>query len=198
MFAFSWISAELGGTAMQYHFWSGYTILTLVIFRILWGLLGSESARFAHFLRGPGAAWHYLRSFFSPVYAATLGHNPLGAWSVILMLLLLLTQAGSGLFSNDDIASEGPLYHLVSKDLSDSITNIHHLSFNLLLVLVGIHIVAILLYRLVHRENLLKPMLTGDKEVSADTPALRQVSPLRALLFLLIAAGAVWLIVNKL
>lgn len=198
LFIISWVSAEIGGTAMQYHFWSGYTVLTLVLFRILWGLFGSETARFAHFIRGPGVAWRYLRSFFSPVYAATLGHNALGAWSVIFMLLLLLTQAGTGLFSNDDIASEGPLYHLVNKDLSDTLSKIHQLSFNILLGLVGIHIVAILIYRLVHRENLLKPMVTGDKEVAPDTPAPRLVNPARALIFLAIAAVIVWVIVNKL
>lgn len=198
LFITSWISAEIGGTAMQYHFWSGYAILTLILFRILWGLFGSETARFAHFLRSPLAAWQYARGFFKPVYAATLGHNALGAWSVLAMLAFLLAQASTGLFANDDISTEGPLYKLVSKDTSDLLTRIHHLSFNVLLVLAGIHIVAIVLYRVLHRENLLKPMLTGDKAVAPATPAPRLLSPWRALPWLAIAAAIVWAVVNKL
>lgn len=183
---------------MQYHLWSGYTILTLVIFRLVWGVFGSETARFGHFMRGPRAVWTYARAYFKPAYVATLGHNALGGWSVLAMLCLLLLQAGTGLFANDDIATEGPLYHLVSKDTSDLISNIHGLSFDVLLVLVGIHISAIVIYRVAHRENLLKPMLTGDKQVDEATPAPKQVCAFRAVPLLAGAAVLVWWIVHKL
>lgn len=194
----SWITAEIGGTAMQYHLWSGYTILSLVLFRLLWGVLGSETARFTHFLRGPRAVMAYARAFFKPDYRPTLGHNPLGGWSVIALLLVLALQATTGLFANDDILTEGPLYHLVSKRTSDFLSTVHSTAFDVLMVLVAIHISAILLYRLRHGENLLKPFLTGDKAVNQAIPVPRQSSVWLALVLMLLAAGAVYWIVNKL
>ena len=125
LFITSWISAEIGGNAMQYHLWSGYAVLGLVLFRVLWGVVGSETARFAHFMRGPSAVLAYTRSWFKPDYHAALGHNPLGGWSVIALLLAIVFQALTGLFSNDDIANEGPLYHLVNKGTSDLISQTH-------------------------------------------------------------------------
>ena len=198
LFTSSWISAEIGGNAMQYHLWSGYTILGLVLFRILWGWVGSETARFAHFLRGPGAVLAYARAWFKPGYRATTGHNPLGGWSVAALLLALTFQTITGLFSNDDIANEGPLYHWVSKDTSDLISTLHAGSFNVLLTLVALHIVAIVLYRVKHRENLLKPMLTGDKMVDENVPEPKQSSMRLALVLALAVAAGVYVLVAKL
>ena len=194
----SWASAEIGGNAMQYHFWSGYTILGLLLFRIMWGLAGSDTARFVNFLRGPSAVLAYARTLFKPSHRATLGHNPLGGWSVAALLSTLATQTISGLFSNDDIANEGPLYHLISKDTSDLISVVHKGAFNVLVALVVLHIAAIIFYRVKHRENLLKPMLNGDKEVHENIPAPKQKSPWLALVFALAAAGVVYGVVTKL
>lgn len=194
----SWSTAQIGGNAMQYHMWSGYAILSLVLFRIAWGFVGSETARFAHFLRRPRTVFSYLRSWFSPHYRAVLGHNPLGGWSVAALLLALVFQASTGLFANDDIATEGPLYPLVSKALSDALTQLHKLSFNVLLALIAVHIAAIILYRVKHRENLLTPMLTGDKTVDAGTPEFKQSSAWLALALVIAAAGVVYGIVMKL
>ena len=166
----SWISAEIGGNAMQYHLWSGYAMLSLVLFRIVWGLVGSETARFSQFLRGPGVVLAYARTLFKPGYCARPGHNPLGGWSVAALLLTLIFQTTTGLFSNDDIANEGPLYHLVSKATSDLVSQLHAGSFNVLLTLVLLHIAAIIFYRVKHRENLLKPMLTGVKVMDESVP----------------------------
>src|SRR5512133_1723758 len=126
------VSAKIGGNAMQIHLLSGYAILSLVLFRILWGFLGGAHARFASFVRGPAAVIAYLRALPRHQAGQHLGHNPAGAWSVIVMLIVLLAQAGTGLFSNDDIATEGPLAKLVSKALSDRITGAHHLNVKLL------------------------------------------------------------------
>lgn len=194
----SWVTAEIGGNAMQYHMWSGYAILSLVLFRIMWGFVGSDTARFAHFLRGPRVVFGYLRNWFTPHYRAVLGHNPLGGWSAAALVFVLLFQASTGLFSNDDIAAEGPLYHLVSKALSDALTQLHQISFNVLLALIGMHVAAIILYRVKHRENLLTPMLTGDKTVDAGAPEFKQSSAWLALALVIAAAGVVYGIVTKL
>jgi cytochrome b len=199
LFIFSWVSAEIGGTAMQYHLWSGYAILSLVIFRVLWGVVGSETTRFAHFVRGPRTVMAHARAFLKSGYqSVALGHNALGGWSVLAMLFALALQTTTGLFANDDLTTEGPLYHLVSKATSDLISEIHSSAFYVLLALVVIHIVAIGFYRVVHRQNLLTPMLTGDKVVPQGTPALRQASVWLALVLALAAGGAVYWIVTKL
>jgi len=199
LFIVSWVSAEIGGTAMQYHLWSGYAILSLVVFRVLWGVVGSETSRFAHFVRGPRTVMAYARAFFKAGYQSTAqGHNALGGWSVLAMLFALALQTTTGLFANDDIATEGPLYHWVSKATSDLISEIHSSAFYVLLALVVIHIAAIVFYRAAHHENLLTPMLTGDKVVMSGTPALRQASVWLALVLALVAGGAVYWIVTKL
>ncbi len=199
LFIVSWVSAEIGGTAMQYHLWSGYAILALVLFRVLWGVVGSETTRFAHFVRGPKTVMAHTRAFFKSGYRSTaIGHNALGGWSVLLMLFALALQTTTGLFANDDIATEGPLYHLVSKATSDLISQIHSGAFNVLLALVAIHIAAIVFYRVVHHEDLLTPMLTGDKLTPPGVPPLRQASVWLALMLAVSAAGIVFWIVTTL
>ncbi len=192
LFILSWISAEIGGNAMQYHLWSGYAVLGLVLFRVLWGVVGSETARFAHFMRGPSAVLAYTRSWFKPGYRATLGHNPLGGWSVAALLLALAFQALTGLFSNDDIANEGPLTHWVSKSTSDLISQVHSGAFNVLLILVILHLLAIVLYRVKHGEDLLKPMLTGDKVVNENVGEPKWSSTWLALVLVVVVAGVVY------
>ncbi|HUX26126.1 MAG TPA: cytochrome b/b6 domain-containing protein [Burkholderiales bacterium] len=162
--AVSIVSAEIGGNAMQIHLRSGYTILTLVLFRILWGFFGGTHARFASFVRGPARVIAYLKALRRPNAGHHLGHNPAGGWSVMAMLLVLLIQAGTGLFSNDDIATEGPLAKLVSKAWSDRITGIHEANVVVLYVLIGLHLAAIAFYFFRKRDNLLTPMITGLKD----------------------------------
>ena len=194
----SFISVQIGGNAMQIHMLSGYTVLALVLFRILWGFFGSTHARFASFVRGPSTALAYLGALRRNQAGRHLGHNPAGAWSVLAMLIVLLVQAGTGLFANDDIATEGPLTKLVSKALSDRITGIHHLNSSLLLALIGLHLSAVAFYVLGKREDLVKPMITGFKEDTAGKPEARQ-RPARAWLaavLLALCAGSVYLLVN--
>jgi cytochrome b len=194
----SFVSAKIGGNAMQVHLLAGYAVLALLLFRLLWGFLGGTHARFASFVRSPLAVIAYLRGMKRGDTEQHLGHNPAGAWSVILMLLALLAQAATGLFANDDISTEGPLAKLVSKALSDRITGLHHLNVKLLLALIGLHLSAIAFYLVLKHENLVKPMLTGFKQTAARAADAAQ-KPGRlwlAALLLAACAGGVYLLIR--
>ena len=194
----SWVTSEIGGDAMTYHRWSGYSILTLVLFRFVWGFVGSQHARFVAFAYGPRSVLGYARELLqlNPTYYAS--HNPLGGWSVILMLISVFVQATTGLFANDDAAAEGPLARLVSASASSLLTTIHRYNFNVLLTLIAVHIAAVLFYLIVKRENLIVAMFTGRKHVPAQsrlTDASMASSSLAAVIAIVIA-GALALIVN--
>jgi len=196
--AFSVSSGYLGGNVMRWHIWSGCAILGLLLFRLLWGFAGSTTARFAHFVRGPRAALGYARGLLSRSPSHTPGHNPLGGWMVVLLLLCAALQAATGLFSNDDIATEGPLYGKVSKATSDAITAVHQANAVVLLVLIGLHVAAVLYYLWFKRENLLRPMLTGVKRVPAGAlPPLRFAGLLRASALAALAAAALYAILKS-
>src|SRR5215212_6537040 len=152
LLGFSWWSAENHETEL--HIWSGIAILTLLLFRLLWGLFGSYTARFANFVRGPAVVRDYLRDNSSWRFA---GHSPLGALSVIALLGAVAVQVGLGLISVDeDGLNEGPLAQLVSLDVSEAARDLHEDFFNILLALIAVHIAAIVIYRL-----LLGKKLTG-------------------------------------
>jgi len=192
-----WWTAEQSST-MDYHVWGGYAILALVLFRLIWGFVGSDTVRFSDFVQGPNAALAYVKALLRGETPLYLGHNPMGGWSIIAMLILLLIQAGTGLFANDDILIEGPLYVWVSKDTSDWLTTIHRLNFNLLLAVIAVHISAVLFYLLVKRENLIHPMFSGRKRLPPEqiNPAPRMVSPWLGLAVLVAALLAVWLLIR--
>jgi len=198
LFGFSWWSGKTGGNAMEWHVYSGMAILALVLFRLIWGFVGSATARFAHFLRGPRRTLDYAAKLLRRASGHTLGHNPLGGFMVAVMLALLLLQAGSGLFANDDIFTEGPLAHLVTKELSDRLTAIHGLLFNALLGLAAVHVAAVLFYLLFRKDNLVRPMLTGRKRLPEGSAAepLRFASPWLALAILGLCGAAVYALVN--
>ena len=199
LIAYSWWSGKEGGMTMTWHMWSGYTILTLVLFRIVWGFVGSTHARFRDFLYAPKAMVAYARTLTGRRAAVYAGHNPVGGLSAILMLLSILVQAATGLFSNDDILTEGPLYRYITKETSDWLTTIHNYNFYVLLTLAAIHIVAVLYYWIYKRENLVVPMVTGYKRLPRElAPAeSRTESLLRALVVLAICAGVVYALVRK-
>lgn len=192
-----WWSAENSDT-MDWHLRGGYVVLTLVLFRLIWGFMGSDTARFSDFLRGPGAALAYVKALVRGETPLYLGHNPMGGWSIVALLTLLLIQTGTGLFANDDILIEGPLYDWVSKSASDWLTTVHKLNFNLLLLVIAVHISAVLFYLLVKRENLIHPMLSGRKHLSPEREgrAPRLVNPWLGLAALLVASVATWLLVR--
>jgi len=194
----SWVTSEIGDDAMTYHRWSGYSILTLVLFRLVWGFVGSRHARFAAFAYGPRSVLGYARELLqlSPPYYA--GHNPLGGWSVILMLISVVLQATTGLFANDDAAAEGPLSRLVSASAASLLTTIHRYNFNVLLALIAVHVAAVLFYLIVKRENLIVAMITGRKQVPAQFAATNEsmTSPWLAAVVAFVIAGAVAVVVN--
>lgn len=183
----AFISAKIGGNAMLWHGRIGLAILGLLTFRIVWGFIGSTYARFAQFVRGPAKIQTYLRGEWQG-----LGHNPLGALSVLALLGLLTLQAGTGLFANDDIAFEGYLVPLVGNELSNRITGIHHLLEKFLILLVVIHIGAIAFYARVKKQNLVRPMLTGWADGKPCQSA--KGGSLKAfLLAVLIAGSVIWI-----
>lgn len=192
--ATSYATARLG--RIEWHFYSGYAILALVLFRIAWGLAGSETARFSSFLRGPKAALAHLRHVLRREAEDAPGHNAAGALMVMALLALLLFQATSGLFSNDGLFVEGPLAALVGEDWSGRISGWHAFAFNLILIAVAVHVAAVLLYAVLLRQDLIRPMITGWKRLPAGTPALRRAPLWRALLLCALAAGVVWGVAN--
>ena len=193
------VTVKMGGNAMTWHMRSGETMLALVVFRVLWGFAGSRHARFASFLRGPRAVLGYARSIVQPPHQWHTGHNPLGGWMVVALLVALLLQAGTGLFSNDDIANEGPLVRLISKDLSDAITGFHHKNAWLVIGLACVHIGAVLVYLFSLKENLILPMLEGTKRAPAAAHRAATENPYagRALLLFALCAFAVWWLVTR-
>lgn len=195
--AASFITAEIGGNAMLWHMRAGYAILALVLFRILWGLAGDRYALFASFVRGPRRVLAYLGATLRGHAARTAGHNPLGALSVLALLAALAVQATTGLFANDDIATEGPLAKLVSGAASTWLTRIHKWNETLILVLIGLHLAAIVFYALAKRENLVWPMIIGDKRDLAAWPATDDLTiRIRAAVLLALAAGLVTYLVR--
>jgi len=195
LIGFSWLSGEMEW--MEWHLYSGYAVLALVLFRVLWGFVGSTHARFSDFIYGPGALIAYIRTLPSRTAAKFAGHNPLGGISVVLILLCVLVQTGTGLFANDDILTEGPLYKHVTKDLSDWLTTIHKYNFNVMLGLIGVHIGAVLYYLLYKSENLIKPMFTGRKHLPADANPVTMRGTGLALTLLAVCAAVVWALINS-
>ena len=179
------ISGQLGGNLIVWHGRIGLLIVGLIVFRLIWGVLGSTYARFAHFFPTVARIKAYLRGEWRQP-----GHNPLGALSVFAVLALVAFQAVSGLFANDDIAFNGPLYDLVGRDLSNSLSGLHHLASNALYALIGLHLAAIAFYMRVKKKNLVKPMITGWREGEGEDA---RGGGLPALVFaLILAAGAVY------
>jgi cytochrome b len=189
-----WASAEWNLLSMDWHFRLGYLMLGLVLWRVLWGFFGSENARFAHFLRGPAAVARYAPSTLERKPDAMAGHNPLGGWSVVALLLVLFLQAGSGLFSSDDIFLFGPLAERVSADTMDAMSGLHETLTNVLLALIALHLAAIAWHLVWKRENLIAAMITGRRAFAVD-PALRFTGWLRALALGAVSGGVVWAIV---
>jgi cytochrome b len=190
---FAWGTQELN--YMDWHVRIGYTILTLLLFRLVWGLIGSDTARFAQFLRSPAAALRHLAQLRRREPDREIGHNAAGGWMVLVMLALIGVQAGTGLFANDDANTEGPLMHLVDKDQSNSLSHIHSLNFKLIEGVIVMHLLAIVLYAVLKRQNLVRPMITGRKLMPEELAAPRLVNPVWALPVLVAAAGLVaWVV----
>lgn len=186
--------------AIVWHARIGYFLMSLLLFRIAWGFVGSSSARFQEWPAAPSQLWRYLKQIAAGEKPSYPGHNPLGSYAVFAMLLLLLIQVGTGLFSEDDIMFSAPLASLVSSETSELLHEWHHLNFDLLLIMIGLHVAAVTVYHLWFKESLVPAMFTGRKPVD-KTPIDNLPSALRwrpwwlALLVYVVALGIVLLIV---
>jgi cytochrome b len=197
LMAASYFSGRAGGDWMKLHFWSGYAILTLLLFRIAWGVVGSTTARFSNFVKGPSAALAYLRNLATgrPTYEA--GHNPAGGAMVVVLIFAVLAQAVAGLFSADtDLGTvNGPLSTLIADTWVDRLTFFHKFWVTVLWCLIGLHVLAALLYLVWKRQNLIGAMLSGRKPREHVAPPGQPVPTLvfasgRLALSLLVAAAA--------
>jgi cytochrome b len=189
LIAFSWWSSK---DHLDWHMWSGVTILALVAFRVYWGFAGGGASRFGSFVRGPIATLSYLKTLHTRRASDMPGHNPLGAWSVLAILATLLTQIITGLFSSDvDGLESGPLSPAVDFDTSRLMAETHETVFTVLQLLVGLHIAAVVFYAVWKRSNLLGPMITGTRLLSAD-PDLPKAPAWRVAVGAALAAAIAW------
>ncbi|MBB6092652.1 cytochrome b [Povalibacter uvarum] len=189
LIAVSWWTAE--NNELEYHRYSGYALLGLLVFRIYWGFAGTHTARFSNFIRGPGAIVEYLRGA-----GRVAGHNPLGALSVIVLLLLLAAQVGLGLFAVDvDGIESGPLSHLVSFDTGRECAELHEDLFNVLIGFVVVHVAAVLFYLFVRRENLIGAMIHGKRELPSAAVVPQEPFPVvRFIVGVILSGLVVWYI----
>lgn len=192
----SWLSAWRDW--MRLHVYCGLTILAMLLFRLIWGFVGSDTARFSRFLKSPLAAFQHLLHLHRREPDTEVGHNAAGGWMVLVMLGILFVQVGTGLCANDDVLTEGPLARIVGKERSDWLTHIHHLNFTLIEIVIALHILAIATYRVLKGHNLLMPMITGKKRLPGATRAPSMVHPIAALVIFLFSALVVvvfvWLV----
>lgn len=161
----SFITAQIGGNAMEWHKRIGYFVIGLIIFRVVWGFVGSYHARFKNFVYAPATVINYAKNLFKKDSAHYVGHNPMGGLSVVALIASVGLQTVTGLFSNDDILLEGPYASMVSKAFSDQMTRLHQLNSDLILILVGLHLSAIVFYAMFKKEQLIEAMLTGKKDI---------------------------------
>lgn len=186
----SWLTQWWGW--MDLHYLFGEAILTLLLFRVAWGFVGSDTARFGFFLKSPAAALRHLMHPRRREPDTELGHNAAGGWMVLALLGLLFAQIGTGLFANDEDAFvEGPLRHLVSRAFSDTLSQLHGVIFTLTEVAVILHIAAIAAYRILKGHDLVWPMITGRKAIDAPVTPPAIVGPAKAVVVLGVAILAV-------
>lgn len=193
---FQVVSGKVGGRLIEWHLYCGYAVFVLVVFRVLWGFAGSSSARFASFLARPAAALRFGVRLLSRRAETYAGHNPLGGWMVVALLVSLALQVGTGLLSNDGIATDGPLAAFVSIEVSDRLTELHRWNFWVVVGLAAVHTAAALYHWLVLEEDLIAGMVTGERQLAASQAPAVFAGPWRAALVLGVALAAVWLVVT--
>jgi len=201
---FHWLTVALVAAAyvtwrldwMDWHAYAGEAVLALVLFRVAWGFVGSDTARFAGFLGSPAAAMRHLAYLLRREPDTQVGHNAAGGWMVVLLLVLLFAQSLTGIIDNNDVADAGPLTDRLPARLLDLIDTLHGVLWDALLAAVALHVAAIAIYALAKGHNLLRPMLTGRKYVPTLRSPPRMASPVLALLVLVCSAAAAALLAN--
>ena len=195
----AYLTHEAGIEYFKYHLWCGYAVVILVSFRILWGIVGTYHARFWNFVQNPIHTLRYGLKLLRNKEPHYIGHNPLGAWMVLVLLVALMAQGITGLFSNDEILNFGPLYGYVSNDLSLKLTSIHRQLFDLLAAAVAVHVLAVLFHLVIKKENLIRAMFTGRKPRNQVNSSLEIQSSrlwLAAFLLLVLCAALTWLVTH--
>ncbi len=183
------ISGHVGGAAITWHARLGYAVLALLLFRIVWGLIGGRWSRFGSFIYGPRSVLAYLQGRAHPDHL--IGHNPLGAGSVFAMLALLLAQVATGLVSDDEISFTGPLNRFVASSKGLAATWYHkQIGQWIVVALVVMHVGAVLFYLWKKNENLIRPMIRGDKELTVPAPSSRDDTASRVTAAVVLAACA--------
>lgn len=190
----SFVTAKVGGEWMAWHLRSGYAILTLMLFRVVWGFVGSTTARFSSFLKGPGTALEYARGLMARRHVPAVGHNPLGGWMVLAMILILLVQVGTGLFADDEVSTQGPLSIFASGKLVSLANQVHEANQWIIVGAVVMHLLAISFYQWGLRANLLGPMFDGGV-LPPDSAARRGSTGLAAVIFGVASSAVYWLVV---
>jgi cytochrome b len=188
------VTAKIGGNAMAWHFRIGYVVFALIGFRLIWGFIGGHWSRFSSFIYAPATVLRYLRGEQRVGDLFHVGHNPLGSGSVLAMLALLAAQIATGLVADDEISNTGPLNRLVSSAVATNATAWHKGPGQALLItLIVLHVGAIVYYRIRKKQNLVRPMITGDKDLSGDVPASAdtRLTRVRALALIVVWAGIV-------
>ena len=187
--AAAWWTAE--EEMHEWHERTGLAILGLVTFRIVWGVIGSSTARFSGFVKGPRGIADYLRGRDGTI----LGHNPIGALSVIALLVAVTVQLGLGLFASDeDGLLSGPFAHWISDEAAEEVAELHEAMFDVLLILIGIHVAAILFYLIVKRDNLVGPMVHGRRRAPEGTAPMEEAPLWRLIAAMAVAAAVVWIV----
>ena len=181
---------------MVWHVWTGEAVLALVLFRLLWGFYGGETARFCRFLASPRTVLRHVKGWLRREPDRQVGHNPAGGWMVLLLLGLLLAETLTGIYVSNDIADEGPLTEIVPAWAANAIASAHAILWDALLAAIVLHVLAIAGFAAIKGQNLLRPMITGTKVLPANVAAPRAGSPARAGLLLLASALATALLVN--
>jgi cytochrome b len=193
----AFVTNRLGVSYFKYHVWCGYTVIVLVVFRVVWGFVGTRHAQFWNFVCGPAATLRYAIGLLRGHELRYAGHNPLGAWMVLALLFALGLQASLGLFSNDEIFNVGPLYGYVSKDLSLQLTSLHRYLFYWILGAIAIHVLAVMAHHVFEKANLLHAMITGRKphHAVAETDGIASSRTWLAVLLIVVLAGALaWVV----
>ncbi|WP_168927416.1 cytochrome b/b6 domain-containing protein [Nitrincola alkalilacustris] len=197
--AVAWWTGDQGDfDLMEWHMIAGYTVLGLILFRVIWGIIGSHYSRFGQFSYSPITTLTYLRQLLSNRAPTYMGHNPLGSWMVYLLLLLSATQAGLGLFASDDIFIEGPLARSVDSDTVRLMTSWHKTLVDYFLLAVGLHLLGVAYHQFIKREPLVQAMIHGRKPADMSEPR-RPFAPVwLGTMIACLSAAIIWYAVNRL
>ncbi|MCO4758310.1 MAG: cytochrome b/b6 domain-containing protein [Oceanospirillaceae bacterium] len=189
LFVFLIISGDLGDDLIEWHFYAGYLLSGLIVFRLIWGVVGSEYSRFVSFIRHPLHTLGYAKRMFQGTAEHHYGHNPAGGMMVVVLLLLLSVQVASGLVTTDDVIWDGPFYSAVSDDLAELGSMLHHQIQNVLQLLVVLHVAAIIFHRFKYKDALVPAMVHGKKPDQGGAVSTSGAGVLASLIALSLSAG---------